>query len=426
MHSELRSSFSYMYEGKEVTLSEVSSKRSDVDENVREKATKSVREVFTNKQNLISLSYIYKGIVKDQVTEHKLRDVKHVMEVRNKLEQLSKETVDTLLSVIRDNYDMYHTYMDIKAKLLNKSILNEWDRNAPYNTEQTKVEFKEGLQIYLDIIENFDKEFYDYSVDMFTKGRVDVYPKQGKRGGAYAQYVKDIESFVLLNYTDTLDDVLTLAHELGHAIHGKLSQVQKSAVFHSPLSLAETASMFNETLVFENLMTKTKNDEEKISMLVDRLDGAFNTIFRQSQITLFEKEVHESFRNDEELSYIDFNNIWRKHTSELYGETVTFDTPSEEDSSWAHIPHIFNTPFYCYTYCFGNILSLSLYEMYRKEGDSFIPKYKEILKAGGSETPEDLLSKYGFDITKPEFFQNGLNIVRELLNDLEELVNKKN
>jgi len=383
----------------------------------------SIREVYVSKQNQITLGSIYKGLIKDEVNEGKLRGIKSVMESRNNSEQLSNSTVDTLLSTVEKYYPSYHKYMMVKCLLQGKETINEWDRNAPYSIGEEKViKFEEGLDMYLDVIGKFDSEFYDYSLDMFENGRVDVYPKKGKRSGAYAQYVKNIESFVLLNYTDKMDDVLTLAHEMGHAIHGHLSQEQESSVFNSPLSLAETASIFNETLMFDSLLKNTTNKDEKISMLVERLDGAFNTIFRQVQIVLFEREVHDRLRNEEELSYIDFNKIWRKHTSKLYGENVKFDTSAEEDFMWSQIPHIFYTPFYCYTYAFGNLLSLSLYDMYKTQGEAFIPMYKEILKSGGSVPPEELLKRYNIDITKPEFYTKGLDVIDSLVTELMNLL----
>lgn len=423
LHEELTNSFTFTFRGEELTSAEIGTLRGDSDPEIRKEATLSIREVFGSDQNKITLGSIYKGLVKDQVNEGKLRGVEHVMESRNNSEQLSTETVDTLLTCVQNNYNSYHKYMMVKCILQGKEHINEWDRNAPYVAgEEKEIPFEEGVQMYLDVIKKFDKEFYDYSVDMFEDGRVDVYPKKGKRGGAYANYVQGIESFVLLNYTNKLDDVLTLAHELGHAIHGHLSQEQKSSVFSSPLSLAETASIFNETLMFDELLKKTESKDEKISMLVERLDGAFNTIFRQSQIVLFEKEIHERLLAEEELTYIDFNKSWRKHTSKLYGSVVRFDNEAEEDSMWSHIPHIFRTPFYCYTYSFGNLLSLSLYEMYKNEGDAFIPKYKEILKAGGSVPPEELLMRYGIDITKPEFYNGGLKVIDDLVNELMDIV----
>lgn len=423
LHEELTNSFTFTFRGEELTDAEVYTLRSDADPSIREDATMSIREVYGSDQTKITLGSIYKGLVKDQVNEGKMRGIEHVMESRNNSEQLSKETVDTLLRCVQGYYHSYHKYMMVKCILQSKEHLNEWDRNAPYVVgEEKEVPFEEGIKMYLDVIKKFDKEFYDYSVDMFEDGRVDVYPNKGKRGGAYAQYVKGVESFVLLNYTDKLDDVLTLSHELGHAIHGHLSQEQKSAVFSSPLSLAETASIFNETLMFDELLKNANTKDEKVSMLVERLDGAFNTIFRQSQIILFEKEIHERLSNEEELTYIDFNKIWRKHTSKLYGEAVRFDNDAEEDFMWSQIPHIFRTPFYCYTYAFGNLLSLSLYEMYKNEGDSFIPKYKEILKAGGSVPPEKLLMRYDIDITKPEFYNGGLKVIDDLVNELMYIV----
>lgn len=423
LHTELTNSFMFNYRGQEMTKEEVSALLSDVDESVRKDASMALREVYGSPQTQITLGSVYKSIVKDKVNEGKLRGVEYVMEVRNNSEQMKKETVDMLLECVRNSYGTYHKYLKLKALLIGKEHLNTWDRHVPYVVgEQKKFPFEEGLNMYLDVIKKFDKEFYDYSVDMFEKGRVDVYPKKGKQGGAYASYTQGLESHVLLNYTDLYDDVQTLAHELGHAIHGHLSQVQKPLVYSSPLSLAETASIFNETLMFDTLAANVNSKDEKISMLVENLDAQFGTIFRQVQIVLFEREVHDRLRNEEELTYVDFNKIWRKLTSEIYGDVVHFDTEAEKDYGWSSIPHIFATPFYCYTYAFGNLLSLSLYDMYKKEGDDFIPKYKNILKAGGSVPPEELLMRYGIDITKPEFYNGGLKVIDDMVNELSELI----
>lgn len=427
MHSELTNSFMFEYKGEQLTSSEIRALRSGADPKVREEATMSIRKVYGSPQNKITLSSIYKGLVKDEVGEGKMRGIDYVMEGRNNSEQLSKKTVDILLKSVKDAYPTYHKYLKLKAKLQNVSYLNEWDRNAPYvgMGKEKEISFDEGVGMYLDVIKKFDTEFYDYSVDMFKNGRVDVYPKKGKRGGAFAQYVQGRESFVLLNHTGKLDDTLTLAHELGHAIHGHLSQGQKQAVYSSPLSLAETASIFNETLMFDSLIENTKTKDDKITMLVERLDGAFATIFRQSQIVLFEREIHERLRKEEELGYEDINKIWRELSSELYGDNVIFDNNPEDDEMWSQIPHIFRTPFYCYTYAFGNLLSLSLYEKYKKEGDSFIPKYKDILRAGGSIPPKELLKEHDIDISSPKFYNDGLKVIDDLVNELGGLINNK-
>ncbi len=212
---------------------------------------------------------------------------------------------------------------------------------------------------------------------------------------------------MLLNYTGKLADVPTLSHELGHAIHGHLSQVQRDSVYGSSLCLAETASIFSEMLLSEKIKTRL-SPEEYTDFLSNELFDAFSSIFRQIQYVLFERKAHEMIHSGKELTYHDLNTLWRSEQMKMSGDSITYDVPAEEEIGWATIPHIFNSPFYCYAYAFGHLLVFALYDRYRKEGKSFIADYKNILRAGGSVRPKELLAQYGFDITKPEFYQLGL------------------
>ena len=200
-------------------------------------------------------------------------------------------------------------------------------------------------------MKEFDEEFYQYSIDMFENGRVDAFPKKGKRGGAFASYTKGEPSFVLLNFTGKLLDVPTLSHELGHAIHGHLSQVQKDAVYSSPLCLAETASIFSEMLLAEKIRARL-NPEEQMNFLANELMDAFSSIFRQVQYVAFERRVHDVIHSGGELTYHEFNTMWREEQQKMTLDSVTYDSPAEQEVGWSTIPHIFNSPFYCYAYAF--------------------------------------------------------------------------
>jgi oligoendopeptidase F len=231
-----------------------------------------------------------------------------------------------------------------------------------------------------------------------------------------------LPSCVLLNYTNKLNDVSTLAHEFGHSIHAYLSTIQKPQVYYSGTSMAETASIFNETLL-NNALEKTLTESEKLGFLENQLSDIFSTIFRQVQYTLFEKRVHEAVYNGQELSYNDFNKIWREEQTKMTGDYVEYSLEAEKESGWSSIPHIFATPFYCYSYAFGNILSFALYEKYVEEGQGFVEKYKNILRSGGSKPPYDLLMENGLDITSPEFYRSGLKVVENLVNEFESAAN---
>lgn len=200
-------------------------------------------------------------------------------------------------------------------------------------------------------MKEFDEEFYVYSLEMFEGGRVDVFPKKGKRGGAFASYNKGEPSFVLLNYTGKLLDVPTLSHEIGHAIHGYFSQVQKDSVYSSPLCLAETASIFSEMLLAEKIRARL-SPEEYTNFLAGELGDAFSSIFRQVQYVAFERRVHEIIHTGGELTYHEFNTMWREEQLKMTLDSITYDTPAEEEVGWSTIPHIYYTPFYCYAYAF--------------------------------------------------------------------------
>lgn len=424
IYSELTNSFEFEIEmdGEKqmVTDSEIRSLRMHEDPEIRKKAYNSMHKVYGSKQNRIVLGNVYKGVVKECIADKKLRNIPSVMHSRNSGEELSDEVVNQLIKTVREAYHLYHRFVKLKAKKLGTEKLSNYDLFAPTTDSVKTFRFEEGLEKYLNIIKDFDKEFYDYSKEMFENGRVDVFPNKGKQGGAYANYFKNFESFIVLNYTDSFNDVTTLAHELGHAIHGHLSQGQVASCFSSPLSLAETASIFNETLVFDKMMEESDfTEDEEIHYRFEQLSDIFSTTFRQIQYVIFEKRIHESFDNGIELSHEDFSLIWRETQKEMMGDGFEFSIPAEEEFAWSSIPHIFYTPFYCYAYSFGNLLSLSLYKMYKDQGQPFVEQYKNILRSGGSKRPEDLLLENGIDIKDEAFFKSGIDMIEELMVKLE-------
>ena len=424
LYEELTNSFMFKVKVngkiKEVTDSEVRMMRTSPNEKIRVEALRSLREVYNDKKIQITLGNAYSAIVKDCTSEIKLRKFKSVMSPRNLSEELSEEVVSMLLDEVEKAYPLYQRYLKIKAKILGKTKLKNSDLFAPISNIEKEFKFEESLNLFLNVLKEFDEEFYKFSIDMFENGRVDVFPKKGKRGGAFASYDPGFESFVLLNHTNKIRDVMTLAHELGHATHGHLSQVQKPHVFESTLSLAETASVFNEMLVSESII-KNLSTKEKLDFLEKKLDDVFSTIFRQVQYVLFEKKVHETIFNGKELTFVDFNKMWREEQIKLTGNTVEYDVPAEEEGGWSTIPHIFRSPFYCYSYAFGNILVFALYNRYKEEGKPFVNKYKNILKAGGSRKPYDLLKKNGFDIKSREYYKSGLKVVETMVDEFETL-----
>lgn len=420
MFEELTGSLDFTFRGEKLTLEEVRTKRTDEDRQVRKEAIESIANVFASKQNQIVLSNLYALVCKGQNLDVEIRKYRTVMSSRNMSEEVEDNTVNILLKCVEDNYGLYHKFLGKKAKMLGLEKLEVYDIFAPFQTKDSGKEysFEEGWKLYIDTISEVDKKLADFSLDMLEDNRISVFPHLGKTGGAYAQYEKSIPEFVLLNWTNSYSDVTTLAHELGHAFHGNLSKAQTSSVYYTPLILAETASIFNETLMFEKLLETTQEEELKKKLIFDRLDDIFGTIFRQVMYVKFEKFCHESFLKNEPMTYDDFNHTWFTESSKLYGPHVNVEKELLKHG-WSGIPHIFNTPFYCYTYAFGNIISLNIYQGYKEaiDKEDFLSKYHSFLEAGGSDTPENLLK----DIFNIEFNDNFYKLA---FSHIEELISK--
>lgn len=433
LYEELTGSFQYKIKinGQEKTLTEeeVRSLRMSNDEGIRKTATLSLLEMYGNKNNQITIGNIYKGVVKNWVTESKLRGFQTVLQRRNLSEEMPDETVDLLFKTVSDNYKLYQRYLKTKLKLIKKNHqqnnlkerLDIWNIFAPVTQTAKSYDFNKALELFLKTLKSFDPEMEAMAENLFLNSQVDVFPKPGKRGGAYACYEKNFESRVLLNFTGTLSDVTTIAHEIGHAIHGMLSQKQPGAVFSTSLCLAETASVFNEMIFFQALLKDLHTREEKLELLNSRLQDIFSTIFVQIMYACFERECHQSFFEGKDLGYTDFNHIWRKNQESLFGEIVDFHSNKDKAVSWSGIGHFFRTPFYVYSYAFGSLLTFSLYEIYLEQGRDFVERYKAILSAGGGTTPYKLLLSNGIDITSESFFEKGIKVIENLLSDFEQL-----
>jgi oligoendopeptidase F len=425
LHDELTGSYEFMMhidgEEKKLTEEEVRSYRQHKDRNIRKEAYASLRRVYNNKQNQISLWNIYAAIVKDWTSEIKMRRyAENVMAQRNISEEMDDVVVNMLLSEVENAYPLYQRFLKAKSKFLwLDTDFSIWDIWAPLGSVDKDFSFEEAYDLHLSVMRDFDDEFYHYSKEMIEEERIDVFPRSWKRGGAFASYRKWEKSFVLLNFTGKLRDVSTISHELGHAIHGHLSQAQEAPVYDSPLSLAETASIFSEMLLGEKVKSLVSKEEYK-EYLNERLGDIFATIFRQVQYVIFEKKVHEQIFSGNELSYKDFNTLWRAEQDKLYSGIVKYDTDAESESGWSMIPHIFHSPFYCYAYAFGNILTFALYNKVQ-DGSLSIGDYKDILKAWWSERPRELLSRYNIDITSPEFYRAGIREVEKMVQEFEAL-----
>lgn len=423
LYEELVTSFEFNFRGEKISEDEVRTLREDQDREKRKDAFKSLACVYLNKQNQIVLGNLYSLVCKDNVADVELRKYNTVMSQRNISEELSDETVDTLLKNVSENYLLYQKFLLKKAQILELDKLETYDIYAPFPVVEDVegMPFEEGWELYKRTIEKIDPELAAFSDEMLSGGRISVYPKEGKTSGAYANYSQKIPEFILLNWSDSPGDVATLAHEMGHAFHGYLSKKQKALVYNTPLTLAETASIFNETLMFETLLEITESKEERNRLICNRLDDIFSTIFRQVAYVLFERRCHESFQRNEPLTFDDYNRMWAEEMKRLMGPDVNVDE-SLIKHGWSSISHIFQTPFYCYTYAFGNIISLNLYQNYKnsKDKEKFLNSYHEFLAAGGSDTPENLLKDI-FDMKFDDsFYAVAFSNIDELIKKLDQ------
>lgn len=427
LHDELTGSYEFTMtihgEERKLTEEEVRSYRQHTERSIREEAYRSLRKVYNSKQNQITLGNIYTSIVKDWTSEIKMRGYgENVMAQRNLSEEMDDVVVDMLLSEVENAYPIYTRFLRAKAKMLGiESDFSVWDTSAPLGHSDKDFTFDEAYDLHLSVMQEFDADFYEYSKRMIEEERIDVFPRAGKRGWAFASYRKGEESFVLLNFTGKLRDVSTISHELGHATHGHLSQVQEAPVYDSPLSLAETASIFSEMLLGEKVKSLVSKEEYK-DYLNERLWDIFATIFRQVQYVVFERKVHDIIHGGGELTYKELNTMWRAEQEKLYGGAIRFDVNADEESGWSMIPHIYHTPFYCYAYAFGNLLTFALYNKVHHEKSLSVEDYKDILRAWGSERPRDLLGRYGINIASPEFYRAGLAEVEKMVEEFEKLI----
>ncbi|MBW2999013.1 ImmA/IrrE family metallo-endopeptidase, partial [Candidatus Woesearchaeota archaeon] len=266
---------------------------------------------------------------------------------------------------------------------------------------------------------DFSKEAHNYAKEIFDLKHVHSEVKSGKLSGAFCYTVtKDISPYIMLNHTDKLRDLFTMMHEFGHGIHGRAARSQTHFTFHSSLPLAETASIFGETLLEKKMFDKISNSE-KLSLLLKSLDDKYASISRQAYFVLFEIEAHELIKKGATVQ--DLNNLYYKNLKEQFGNSIII--PEKFKHEWKYIPHIYHSPFYCYAYVFGNLLGLALYGIYQEEGDKFVENYMNVLKAGGSDSAYNILKKHlNINIKKEEFWQKAFDLIKEEVDELERLV----
>ena len=368
--------------------------------------------------NKIVLAQIYTHLVRDLRAEMiGLRGYTSPISVRNLGNNLPDDVVDTLLSVCQQNTNLYQRYFQLKAKLLGMSRLRRYDIYAPVAQADKTIEFGSAAQLVLDSFRKFSPQIEQAARQVFEQDHLDSEIRPGKRGGAFSYSATPRHTpWVLVNFTGRLRDVSTLAHELGHAVHSMLASGHSVLNFRPPLPLAETASVFAEMLLSDHLLREESDPLVQRDLLMSILDDAYATVQRQAFISIFERAAHE--RIDTGGTSEALAQLYMENLSAQFGEAV--ELPEEFAWEWTTIPHIYHSPFYPYAYSFGQLLVLALYQQYLNEGESFLPRYLKILSYGGSAEPIKVLAEAGLDITSPDFWQGGYNVLQTYLDRLEQ------
>lgn len=416
------------WNGETMTLSEVLTKFRDPDQTVRKQAAIAIHE--TLKKNEKTGPAIYNTLIQDKAINCRLRHYDYPEQARFESDDVEKETVDALVKAVSESSDLVQRYYTLKKKILGVDTMYWWDRYAPLPQPQTKIGIDEGKQMVLDAFGEFSPVAKDIAQTMYDKQHIDWLPSKTKRGGAFCSFgAWGKYPFVLLNYTDLLDDVMTLAHELGHAMHDVLAQENNNWMNVWPsLAQAEIASTFGEELIFEKIMAGDLSKQDRIALLMNHIEGNIATIHRQTSMFQFEQKVHTLRAKEGELSKEQLDTLWHDTMKAPFGDTMEWT--DEHKNYWMYIPHIVNTPFYVYSYAFAQLCTLSLFNEYRKARQTspeaaakFVDTYLKLLRAGGSLTPKDNLAQAGLDISKPEFWQSGLSVVENDITELEKLIN---
>jgi oligoendopeptidase F len=420
LFGEQVSSLKVNVDGEEMPLDSALSLIQSPDAAVRERTALAVSAAL--EPGLRTRAYIFNTLLYDKSVDDRLRKYPHWLASRNLSNEASDESVMALIGAVHARYDIAQRWYRLKARLLGVDKLKDYDRSATVAESEPLFSYAEARDMVIDTYTDFSVEAGNITRRFFDERWIDAPVRDNKRGGAFCATVAGVHPYVMLNFTARRRDVLTIAHELGHGLHSALAA--KQGVFHqsTPLTVAETASVFGETLVFERLLAGSSDEHARLELLAGRIDDAIATVFRQIAMNGFEHLVHTRRRERGELSVEDISDAWYESQTEMLGDSV--EITDGYRSWWSYIPHFINTPGYVYAYAYGQLLALSVYGRYQEEGEPFVPRYLEMLAAGGSRAPEKLGEIVGIDLTDPGFWDAGLALVDHQLITAEALADR--
>ena len=419
LFDETMAGLRFQVDGEELTLEPALNLMQHADEAQRKAGSLALAKTFGENIKLFTL--ITNTLAKDKAISDRWRGFKDIAEARHLSNRVEPAVVDALVAAVREAYPkLSHRYYKMKAKWLGKDKLMHWDRNAPLPAEDTReVQWNDAQALVLKAYGAFSPEMAAIAKDFFDKNWIDAPTRPGKAPGAFAHpTVPSAHPYVLLNYLGKTRDVMTLAHELGHGVHQVLAADQGVLMASTPLTLAETASVFGEMLTFQALLRETKDKAARKILLASKAEDMINTVVRQVAFYTFERKVHAA-RREGELTPDQINQMWMEVQHESLGDAIEFGPGYE--TFWTYIPHFIHSPFYVYAYAFGDCLVNSLYARYRESEAGFQEKYFDMLKAGGTKHHSELLKPFGLDATDPQFWQKGLSVISGLIDELETL-----
>lgn len=406
-------------DGEKLSLEVTLNMLQDKDPEVRQKAAMALAATF--RTNLRTFTLITNTLAKDKDIADRWRGFEDIADSRHLANRVERDVVDALAAAVKQAYPrLSHRYYKMKAKWLGMEQMEFWDRNAPLpETSSAVISWDEARDTVLSAYGNFAPEMAAIAKRFFDEQWIDAPVRPGKAPGAFAHpTVPSAHPYVLVNYLGKPRDVMTLAHELGHGVHQVLAGAQGALMCQTPLTLAETASVFGEMLTFRALLDKTKDKRERKAMLAQKVEDMINTVVRQIAFYEFERKIHTA-RKAGELTSDDIGDLWLSVQSESLGPAIRISEGYE--TYWAYIPHFIHSPFYVYAYAFGDCLVNSLYAVYQKADKGFQDKYFELLKAGGTKHHAELLKPFGLDATDPSFWSQGLSMIEGLIDELEAL-----
>jgi len=421
LFTQLTSAFTLDWLGEEVNMTFVLNKLHHADRDVREMAWRKLTDKLEEKS--MELTFIFNALILDKANSDRRRGYPGWVSSRNLSNKVSDEVVTALIDTVTDNYSLVARQYRLKKALLAYDELYDYDRYAPLQLQESEAFYRwdEAKSIVLQAFNGFSPKMKAVAQEFFDGNWIHAPIAPGKRGGAFASpTVASANPYVFLNYMGDARAVTTLAHELGHGIHMVLSG-RESGLFalYTPLTTAEMASTFAEMLVFQDLMAAEDNREVRLSMLVEKIEDTFATVFRQISMNRFEDKMHRARRSQGELTTEDFNRLWLETQRDMFQDSVTIT--EEYGYWWSYVPHFLHTPGYVYAYSFGELLVLALYRLYQEEGEAFVPKYLDLLAAGDSDDPDRLLAKVGVNINDPSFWQKGIDVIEGWVAQAESL-----